>query len=294
MLAMTNSTTTTSNHHYSTTTMAPIFDNAVIWITGASSGIGEALAHTLAQRGANKNYKLILSSRRIAELERVKADCMRRWGILGENILLLPLDLEQADTLPSKVKSALQNFGAVDVMFHNGGISQRSLAHDTALAVDRRVMEIDFFGTVALTKALLPSMLQRERGHFVVISSLVGKFGTPMRSGYSAAKHALHGFFDALRAEIWRKNIGVTMVCPGFVRTNVSVNAVTGNGSAQGSMDEAQAKGMSAEECARRIVRAVEAGKLEVYIGGRERLGVYLKRFVPNLFARILQNAKVT
>ncbi|TAE22743.1 MAG: SDR family oxidoreductase [Candidatus Kapaibacterium sp.] len=274
--------------------MATIVEHTVVWITGASSGIGEALAHTLAQRGAKSHLKLILSSRRIAELERVKADCMRLRGIAGENILLLPLDLEQADTLPSKVESALQHFGVVDIMFHNGGISQRSLAKDTALSVDRRVMEIDFFGTVALTKALLPSMLQRKRGHFVVISSLVGKFGTPMRSGYSAAKHALHGFFDALRAEVWQDNISVTMVCPGFIRTNVSVNAVTGDGVAQGSMDDAQANGMSAEECARRIIRAVEAGKLEVYVGGRERLGVYLKRFVPNLFAKILRNAKVT
>jgi short-subunit dehydrogenase len=137
-------------------------------------------------------------------------------------------------------------------------------------------------------------MLERKQGHFVVISSLVGKFGTPMRSGYSAAKHALHGFFDALRAEVWRENIKVTMVCPGFIKTNVSVNAVTGDGSKQGIMDDAQANGMSAEECAGRIVRAIESEKLEVYIGGRETIGVYLKRFVPNLFAKILRNAKVT
>jgi short-subunit dehydrogenase len=266
------------------------FSNAVIWITGASSGIGEALAFAAAGRGA----KLILSARRESELLRVKERCIAQYSMRETDIFVLPLDLADSASLPSKVESALQRFGAIDVIIHNGGISQRSLAKDTLLDVDRRVMEIDFFGTVALTKALLPSMLERKQGHFVVISSLVGKFGTPMRSGYSAAKHALHGFFDALRAEVWRENIKVTMVCPGFIKTNVSVNAVTGDGSKQGIMDDAQANGMSAEECAGRIVRAIESEKLEVYIGGRETIGVYLKRFVPNLFAKILRNAKVT
>jgi dehydrogenase/reductase SDR family member 7B len=209
-------------------------------------------------------------------------------------VFTLQLDLSDADSLPSKVVSALQHFGAVDVMIHNGGISQRSLAKETTLEVDRRIMEVDFFGTVALTKALLPSMTARKQGHFVVISSLVGKFGTPMRSGYSAAKHALHGFFDALRAETHDDGIKVTIVCPGFIKTNVSVNALTSDGSKQATMDEAQANGMNADECAKRILRAVNAGKLEVYIGGRERLGIYLKRFVPNTFARILRRAKVT
>lgn len=265
--------------------------NSVVWITGASSGIGEALAHACATKGAT----LILSARRETELVRVKQDCMRLSGAPENRIHILTLDLANAGEMTAKVEAALQLAGGVDVMIHNGGISQRSLAKDTLLEVDRRVMEIDYFGTVALTKALLPTMLQRKKGRFVVISSLVGMFGTPMRSGYSAAKHALHGFFDSLRAELWQDNIKVTMVCPGFIKTNVSVNAVTGDGSAQGIMDDAQANGMSAEDCARRILRAIEADKLELYVGGgREILGVYLKRYVPALFERIVRNAKVT
>lgn len=264
----------------------------VLWITGATSGIGEALAYCASAH--IHDVRLILSARREQELERVKAECMKRSKIADTDIYLLPLDLSQSETLADKVKQAVQHFGVVDIMVHNGGISQRSLAKDTSVEVDRHVMEVDFFGTLTLTKALLPPMIQRQKGHFVVISSLVGKFGTPMRSGYSAAKHALHGFFDALRAEVWQENIDVTMVCPGFIKTNVSVNAVTGDGSKQGIMDDAQANGMDAEKCAEQILRAIKQKKLEVYIGGRERLGIYLKRFVPSIFARILRSAKVT
>ncbi|MCU0425313.1 MAG: SDR family oxidoreductase [Candidatus Kapabacteria bacterium] len=266
------------------------FTNTTVWITGASSGIGEALVHAFAKAGAH----IILSARRENELERVKADCMRSFSIREERFFVLPLDLAKADSLTLKAQEALRWRGSVDIMIHNGGISQRSLARETALEVDRRVMEIDYFGTIVLTKALLPSMLQQKRGHFVVISSLVGKFGTPLRSGYSAAKHALHGFFDSLRAEAHNDGISVTIICPGFIKTQVSVNAVTGDGSQQGIMDDAQANGMSADECARRILKAIAAKKLEVYIGGREKIGVYLKRFVPTLFARILRTTKVT
>jgi len=266
------------------------FSNKTVWITGASSGIGEALVHAFAQEGAN----IILSARRQSELERVKAECMRFTSISDEHFLVLPLDLADSAALAEKTAQALAWKGEVDVMLHNGGVSQRSLAKDTTLEVDRRIMEIDYFGTVALTKALLPSFLARRNGHFVVVSSLVGKFGTPLRSSYSAAKHALHGFFDALRAETHDAGLHVTIICPGFIQTQVSVNALTGDGAAQNVMDDAQANGMSADECARRIVAAVRAQKLEVYIGGREKVGVYLKRFVPTLFARILRTAKVT
>jgi short-subunit dehydrogenase len=266
------------------------FSHKTIWITGASSGIGEALVHAFAQQGAN----IILSARRQSELERVKQECMHLANIPDERFFVLPLDLADSASLPAKTAQALAWKGSVDVMLHNGGVSQRSLAKDTTLEVDRRIMEVDYFGTVALTKALLPSFLKRKVGHFVVVSSLVGMFGTPMRSSYSAAKHALHGFFDALRAETHDEGLLVTMICPGFIKTQVSVNALRGDGSAQRLMDDAQANGMDAGVCARRIVKAVAAKKLEVYIGGRETLGVYLKRFVPTVFARVLRRAKVT
>jgi short-subunit dehydrogenase len=258
---------------------------AVIWITGASSGIGEALAYAWAARGA----KLILSARRREVLERVKARCQRK----EEDILLLPLDLAESETMEAKAKEALGYFGKVDILVHNGGISQRSLVKETDLSVDRRIMEVNFFGTVALTKALLPSMLANKTGRFVVVTSLVGKFGTPYRSAYAASKHALHGFFDSLRAELWQEGIRVTLICPGFIKTEVSINALQGDGSALNQMDDAQAKGMSAEACAKAILRAVDRDAEERYIGGREVMGIYLKRFFPRLFSRILRKARV-
>ena len=261
------------------------FRDRVVWVTGASSGIGEALARELAQRGAT----LILSSRRGEALDAVRRDCERPDGHF-----VLPLDLGDPPSLEYAVERALDRFGHVDVMVHNGGVSQRALARDTELAVDRRLMEVDYFGAVALTKALLPSMRQRGSGRFVVVSSLVGKIGTPLRSGYSAAKHALHGFFDSLAAEEHDAGIRVTMVCPGFIRTEVSRHALTGDGSEQRKMDDAQAHGMSPEECARRIVRAIERGGREVLVAGKERFAVHLHRFFPGLFARVVRKARVT
>ena len=260
-------------------------DGKVVWITGASSGIGEALAYAFARRGA----RLVLSARNEPRLLAVLAACAH-----PERHTVLPLDLADGATLGPAVAAALARCGQVDVLVHNGGVSQRSLAKDTETAVDRRILETNFFGAVALTKALLPAMLARKSGRFVVISSLVGKFGTPLRSGYSASKHALHGFFDSLRAETWRDGIRVTLVCPGFIRTAVSLNALTADGSPQGTLDRAQERGMAPEVCAERIVRAVERGRDEVLVGGREILAVYLKRFVPSLFNRMIRKVRVT
>ncbi|MCS7018881.1 MAG: SDR family oxidoreductase [Cytophagales bacterium] len=260
----------------------------VIWITGASSGIGEALAYAFAKQ---PDVQLILSARREAELQRV-AQATR---LPQERLLVLPLDLSQGDTLPQKAQQALSHFGKVDIMVHNGGVSQRALAKDTLVTVDRIIMETNFFGALILTKALLPSMLARKSGRFVVISSSVGKFGTPLRSTYAASKHALHGFFDSLRAECWRENIKVLMVCPGYIRTQVSVNAFLGTGEKQGTMDEAQAKGIPAEVCAERIIAAIRADKEEINIAGaKEMLGIYLKRFFPSLFSKLVRQIKVT
>lgn len=256
----------------------------VIWITGASSGIGEAAAKKFSRSG----YRVILSARKVNELSRVQSECA-----FPDDCRILPLDLVEIDTFEEKIKTALGFFGQVDVMLHNGGISQRSLAKDTKLEVDRKLMEVNYFGTVALTKQLLPHFLQRKQGHFAVITSLVGKFGTPFRSSYSASKHALHGFFDSLRAEHFEDHISVTMICPGFIRTQVSVNALTGDGSVLGEMDQAQANGMSPEDCATEIFSAISGKKEEVYIGGKERFYVLVKRLFPLLFSKMLRKAKV-
>lgn len=256
----------------------------VIWITGASSGIGEACARAFSKKG----QYLILSSRKEEELQRVKASCAN-----PNKIKCLVLDLAEQSNFKSTVKQGIELFGKIDILLHNAGISQRSLIKDTQLAVDRRIMEVNFFGTIALTKEILPYFILQKKGHFGVVSSLVGKFGSPYRSSYAASKHALHGFFDSLRAEHGADGITVTMLCPGFIHTNVSVNALTGDGRPLGKMDEAQAKGLSAEKCAEQIVLAIRNRKEEVLIGGKEKYGVYLKRFFPRIFSKIIQNVTV-
>lgn len=256
----------------------------VIWITGASSGIGEAAAKEFSKKG----YQVIISARKENELNRVKSECVH-----PDEVMVLPLDLVEIVSFEEKVNQALSFFGKVDIVLHNGGISQRSLIKETGLEVDRKLMEVNFFGTVTLTKAILPHFLSRKTGQFAVVTSLVGKFGSPFRSSYAASKHALHGFFDTLRAEHFQDDIAVTMICPGFIRTNVSINALTADGSSLGQMDEAQAKGMSPEACANEIFSAITRKKEEVYIGGKETLAVYVKRIFPGIFSKIIKKAKI-
>ena len=260
--------------------------NKVIWVTGASSGIGEALALALAKEGA----KLILSARMADELQRV-ADGTK---LAVENYLILPLDLNAPDTFGAKKAEALKKFGRIDILINNGGVSQRSLAKDTSIEVDRKIMEVNYFGTVALTKALIPDFARQKSGLFVVVTSAVGKFGSPWRSGYSASKHALHGFFDSLRAELYDDGIRVLLVCPGFIQTNVSVNALTGTGSKLGSMDAATANGLTAEVCAAQIVSAIQSGKEEIVVAKfKERFAVFAKRFFPGLFSMMIRRMAV-
>lgn len=256
----------------------------VIWITGASSGIGEATAYKFVKEG----YQVILSARNQEALEKVRSA-----SAYPENCKVLPLDLIDQPTFAIKTKEAISAFGQIDMILHNGGISQRSLIKDTPIEVDRKLMEVNFFGTVALTKALLPHFIARKSGQFGVISSLVGKFGSPYRSSYAAAKHALHGFFESLRLEHFEENIAVTMICPGFIKTDVSKNALTADGSPLNEMDKAQENGMSAEDCAKEIFIALKKKKEEVYIGGKETMGIYLKRFVPTIFTKILLKSEV-
>ncbi len=261
----------------------------VIWLTGASSGIGEALAYELAR----KKVKIILSARRKEELERVKGNCH---PLAQPEIKLLPFDLAEAGNLQLIAEAAIQLFGHVDVLINNGGIAQRSLAKDTLVNVDRKIMEVDFFGTVSLTKYLLPHFLKRKTGHYVVISSAMGHIGTPYRSAYAAAKHALHGFFDSLRAELWKESrqLFVTIICPGWVRTSITLNAMTGDGSRLNHMDETTQHGLNPRLVARRIIGAIERRKNEVYIGGwKEVTAIYIKRYFPGMFARIIRTAKV-
>lgn len=266
-------------------------DRPVVWVTGASSGIGRATALKFARDGAT----VLLSSRRKEALETVIAEALEASpNVSREKLHVLPLDLADSASMEKKVAEAIALAGHIDIMVHCGGISQRSRVMDTSLDVDRRVMEIDYFGTVALTKALLPHFVERKSGHFAVVTSLMGLFSSPLRSGYCGAKHALHGFFESLRAEHHDDGIHVTMVCPGFIRTDISMNAVVGDGTQQGTMDEKTGKGMSPEECASRLVRAVNKKKPLVLIGRSEILGAYLARFAPGILRRVVRKAAVT
>lgn len=262
-------------------------DLPVVWVTGASSGIGRATAIEFAKRG----NRVILSSRRLDALHSVIESAPVD---LRANMSALVVDLADSSSMKDRVEEAITAFNRIDVVVHCGGISQRSLARDTSLEVDRRVMEIDYFGTIALTKAVLPHFLNQKAGQFVVVTSLMGLFSSPLRSGYCGAKHALHGFFEALRAEVHEDGIGITMVCPGFIHTDISRNAVVGDGSKQGTMDEKTGQGISPEACARQLVRATEKRKAQVLIGRSELLGAYLKRFFPRLLRRIVRRAAVT
>lgn len=260
--------------------------NKVFWITGASSGIGKSITIELSRQCT----KLILSSRNIDALNEVRMLCNE-----PDTVKILPLDLEDYTNMPTIVEEALSYFGSIDVLINNGGISQRSLVKDTSVLVDKRLMNINYLGTVALTKALLPHFVHRKQGHFVVTTSIVGKIGTPLRSSYAATKHALHGFFDSLRAEVFEDNILVTLVCPGYVKTNVSINALVGDGSTQGTMDSATEKGIDPDRFAKLMIQAIKNKKQEVYIGGvKEKMGVYVKRFFPKLLSKMIRKLSVT
>ncbi len=261
-------------------TIMNYFKNKVVWITGASSGIGEALAQALSAEGAS----IILSSRRADELERVRKACTN-----PGKTKIVTVDLLDTASLAAKTADAVAAFGHIDVIVHNGGISQRSLVSETSMQVQRKVMEVDYFSYVELTNHLLPYFLKQGSGHFVVISSVMGKIGTPLRSAYAAAKHALHGFFDCLRAEVYDKNIQVTVITPGYIRTNVTMNALKGDGSAVAEVGHNIANGLPADDAAKQIMKAVAAGKFEAYVGKNslEKVALYINRFAPSLLRKM-------
>jgi dehydrogenase/reductase SDR family member 7B len=253
--------------------------NKVVWLTGASSGIGESLAQALSRQGAH----LILSARRLEALEKVKAKCTG-------DVRLLRVDLAEAGSLEDVAKRAWRLHEGIDVVIHNAGIAHRDFAVKTSLEVDHQVMQVNYFGPVALTKALLPKMLERKAGRFVVVSSLSGVFGVPRLSAYAASKHALHGFFESLRAEVHREGVRISLVVPGFVRTSITLNALTGDGSKHGKMDAVMEEGMPPDECAAQIVQAIRSGAEESFVGGAEMIGVSLQRLTPGIWRKVMRN----
>lgn len=257
--------------------MSISFRGTVVWITGASSGIGEELAKNLCAQGA----RVILSARRTQELERVVALCDNS----GET-LVLPLNVTDELSVNKAVDIVLRHFGKVDVLLNNAGMTQRARVVDTENSVFRKIMDVNYFGPLMLTKAILPHMLKKGEGHIVCVTSVAAKYGSPMRSGYCGAKHAVHGLFDSLREELRNTNISVSLILPGAVNTNISLNALRGDGSVYGKVDAFLAKGMSAEVCAARILKAIALRRKEVVIArGAAYRSVWLKRFFPSLLS---------
>lgn len=257
----------------------------VVWVTGASSGIGQALAIAFAELGA----QLVLSARRDSELQRVKALLPNQ-----DQHLCVPLDITNALQIEQALQQVLAEKGRIDWLINNAGLSQRALIQDTSMETERKIMEVDYFAHVAMTKAVLPTLLKQKSGHVVFISSVAGLIGTQYRATYSAAKAAIHMWANSLRAEVAAQGIDVSVVFPGFVKTNVSLNALTGDGEAQGFQDEAIEQGLDADEFAEQTVKALLQKQEYIVIGGRkEKLGVMLSRLAPSILYKQIRKAQV-
>ena len=256
-----------------------------VWITGASSGIGEACAYRYAAQGA----RLILTSSSAERLEKVAEKC-RAAG--ATQVVVLPYDFSSNDDIEVLVQSAWDATEGIDIVMLNAGISQRTNVEDTSMEMVRKIMEVNYFAPVAIAKDLLPRMLSAGGGKIAVTTSIAGRFGFPLRCGYSSSKFALYGFFETLQAEYYDAGIRVTIVCPGRVQTNISRYALDKGGKPHGVMDPGQADGMTAEAAARVITRAIAKEKKEVLVGRKELLMVYIKRFFPGLCAMLARKIK--
>jgi short-subunit dehydrogenase len=261
------------------------FHQKVVWITGASSGIGEELARQLDRAGA----QLILSARNVDKLNELKESLQHK-----EQHLVVQVDLADTSKVGLLAQQIVSHYGRIDVLINNGGISQRATAFDTTMDVNRQIMEVNFFGNIAMTKAVLPVFRQQKSGQILVISSIAGKFGFHLRSAYSASKHALFGYYESLVMEESEYNLKVTVACPGKINTPISTNAVTGEGQAHGLMDHNQATGMPVDVCVKQLLQALEKNKHEVLIGNKELIAVKLKRFLPRLFWKIIPKQSAT
>jgi dehydrogenase/reductase SDR family protein 7B len=264
--------------------MKSYYSNKVVWVTGASSGIGEYLVYELIQH----NARVILSSRRPEELQRVVIAS----GAAAGQTFILPVDLSDHNSLGSKVDEAVAWVGHVDLLINNGGISQRALVTNTHLSVEKNIFDVNYFGTVELSRHMAKHMIKRRKGHINVVSSVLGKLSVPGRSSYCSSKHALHGYFNALRAELHPHHVTVSIVCPGYIKSNVSINAVTADGSNHQKMDTQQQKGMNTALFAKKMLQKIAQGRLEFNIGGPEIYAIYLMRWMQWLTFRIQRHLK--
>jgi short-subunit dehydrogenase len=262
------------------------FDNKVVWITGASSGIGEALAYTFAKH----KVKLILSARRADELARVKAAC----NLPDADVLILPLDVSEHTLSEAAAQKAIARFGQIDILVNNAGVSHWSKIKDLNMEVIKIIMNVNFLGSVSLTKAVLPEMLKRKSGNIVVISSILGKIVTPKQAAYNASKHAIMGFFDTLRAETKSDGVKVLLVCPGFVRTNVAKNSLNKEGQPINKDNNMIANGLDPLYVSEQVLNAIQKNKEEIIVAGpKEKFAVFIKRIAPGVFSKFISNNKI-
>lgn len=258
------------------------FIDKVVWITGASSGIGEAMSYRFSELGA----RLILSSRNKEKLDKVNSNLPRGAG----SAVVIPVDLEHLDHLNEITDKAWLVYGHIDIFVSNAGVGVRAFVSETDFDIDRKVMNVNYFAPVVITKRLLPKFLEQGHGRFVVISSLSAKYGVPKLAPYSASKHALEGFFESLRTETFEQNIDINIVVPGIIKTRIMINAETGDGGKYGKMGKTYDHAYSAERAAIDIVEAVRRNKESVFVGGTEGITLLINRFSPWLMRRFIRN----
>ncbi|HUX59214.1 MAG TPA: SDR family NAD(P)-dependent oxidoreductase [Bacteroidales bacterium] len=262
------------------------FIDKVVWITGASSGIGEALVYEFVRRGAT----VVASSNDLVGLERVKTGCAEK----SEMVYCVPFDLSDTSKINDIVDQQINKIGRIDFLLNIGGISQRARIDETPLWLDRKIFEINYFGTIAFTKAVLPYMIRQKSGHILATSSISGRFGFPLRSAYSASKQALHGFYETLYLENKKFNVRASVIIPGRVRTSISYHALNAEGKENGKMDDGLAKGILPEKAAKIIINGIMNNKREILVGSSELIFLYIRRYCPWLFFRIADKIKST
>ena len=257
----------------------------IVWITGASSGIGKAIANECAAQGAH----VVLTARRYEELENVRQSLSN-----PDQHLSIAADITDESQVENAYRELIEKKGRIDWLINNAGLSQRALIQDTSMQTERAIMELDYFSQVFLTKMVLPTFIQQKSGRIVFVSSVAGLLGTQYRASYSAAKAAIHMWANSLRAEVADDGVGVSVLFPGFVKTNVSINALDGSGKAQGYDNDATANGLEADDFARQSVQAIRSGQEFIVIGGaKEKLGVWVSRLSPKMLYKMIRKMKV-
>ena len=250
-------------------------------ITGASSGIGKALAENFAQQGA----KVVLAARNVDKMNQLKASLEKQ----NQNILAVPTDVSVEAECRQLIDKTVEYFGGIDILINNAGISMRALFEHTEIEVIRKVMDINFWGAVYCTKYALPHLL-KSGGSVVGVSSVAGYKGLPGRTGYSASKFAMHGFLEVLRIENRKKGLHVLIACPGFTASNIRNTALAGNGEQQGESPRDEGKMMTPEAVARHIVRAIQRKKHRLTLTSEGKITVFLNKFFPRFMDRMVYN----